>query len=374
MQTLTRASALATTVLRSAPIVTNASSALATGAVSCVSSSASSRSRLPCASAVGPFSLRSTRPRFVSSPAQQWDPATPVAAVDIACLDFPYLKTDPAEGLDYSRGTCLADAPVLILHGLLGSAGNWRTTAPKLSSRRRLLSLDVRNHGASPHVDDMRFGSCAADVLRLMDKKGIDKAIVLGHSLGGKIAMATGLLNPDRVLSVVSVDMSPEDYRLTDDGWTGVSDIVHACAAVPMDGLRSRSEVDAFLKPLVRDFSTRAFVMQNVVVAARDEANGERQQVVSWRCNLPVLQRALPRIAGFDVQAEVAPYLHPALFIGGGRSPYLTEKQAPRVRQLFPQAEIVTIPDAGHWVHVEKPKEFVDIVRNFLEQCEATRQ
>lgn len=300
--------------------------------------------------------------------------AAAVSSVPLHCLDFPYLKTaTPTSELNFTRGTAARDAPLLILHGLLGSAGNWRTTAPKLSSRRRILSLDVRNHGASPHTDDMRFGSCAADVIRLMDERGIDKAVLMGHSLGGKIAMAAALLFPQRIASVISVDMSPQDYNLGDDGWTGVSKIVEACATVPMGEMTSRSQVDALLKPLIPDFTTRAFVLQNVVVTpVTDPTTGERTQTVAWRCNLPALHRALPSIAGFDLQSptHVHPYTQPALFIGGGRSPYLTPKQHASVLRHFPRAEIETIHDAGHWVHVEKTKEFVELVRNYLHKLE----
>jgi esterase len=308
---------------------------------------------------------------FTSTAAVASSSSSPVSAVDLHSLDFPYLKSDPAlSGHDHSRGTSVADAPLVILHGLLGSAGNWRTTAPKLSSHRRILSLDVRNHGASPHVEDMRFAECAADVIRLLDQKGIDKAVVMGHSLGGKIAMASGLLYPDRLVSVISVDMAPQDYNLGDDGWTGVSKIVEACALVPVEQMHSRSEVDTFLKPHIPDFTTRAFVLQNVVVHTSTDANGERHQTVGWRCNLPTLHRSLPLIAGFDLQAPVQPYTQPSLFIGGGKSPYLTEKQRPQVKKLFPASEWVTIPDAGHWVHVEKTKEFIEVVRAFLKKLE----
>lgn len=302
--------------------------------------------------------------------------SSPVSGLALNALEFPYLKRDRVDRAvshqhDHARGTCLQDAPLVIMHGLLGSAGNWRTTAPKLSAHRRILSLDVRNHGASPHVEDMRFGACAEDVLSTMDARGVDKAIVMGHSLGGKIAMAAGLKHPDRILAVISVDMSPFNYALSDDGWTGVSSIVDACARVPMSEFRSRSEVDHFLKPLIPDYTTRAFVMQNVIVETRvDPLTGAKKQSVEWRCNLPALHRALGRIAGFDIQAPIVSYPNPSLFIGGGNSPYLTAKQKPTVERIFPSNEWVTIPGAGHWVHVEKPNEFVDIVKEYLTRME----
>ena len=301
-------------------------------------------------------------------------------SVGLNALDFPYLKSNPRVStltnapLDWAKGTTIEDAPLLIMHGLLGSAGNWRTTAPKLASHRRILSLDLRNHGASPHVADMRFRSCAADVVRLMDERGIDKAIVLGHSLGGKVAMATGLLHPDRIVSVISVDMAPQNYNLGQDGWTGVNQIVEACAQVPLSAMRSRSEVDIFLKPLIPDFMTRAFVLQNIQVQTVTNEAGEKVQSVAWRCNLPLLRSSLPQIATFNLDSPHEPFAGPALFVGGGNSPYLTIHQADSLKQHFPNHEWENIPGAGHWVHVEKPNEFVEIVRGYLKKLETPKQ
>lgn len=318
-----------------------------------------------------PLPMQLPSRRFSSS-------AAAASSVPINSLDFPHLRIDPAAprtfGRDYEHGRDVRDAPVLVLHGLLGSAINWRTTAPKLTQRRRLLSLDVRNHGASPHTDDMRFASCAADVIALMDAKKIKHAVLLGHSLGGKIAMACALLHPERIAAVVSVDMAPFRYEMGAEGWKGVRHIVAAAASVPLEEMRSRADVDAFLKPLIADFTTRAFVLQSIVVDTTTDANGERVQTVRWRCNLPALAAALPSMAEFDPRlpsgAAPAPFKGPALFVGGGRSSYLTKHQQPAVLHYFPRATNATV-DAGHWVHVEKPAEFVAIVQPWLEKLEA---
>jgi pimeloyl-ACP methyl ester carboxylesterase len=275
------------------------------------------------------------------------------------------------------------DAPLLVLHGLLGSAINWRTTAPKLTHRRRVVSVDVRNHGGSPHVAAMDFASCAADVIALMDSKGIDRAVILGHSLGGKIAMASALLYPQRITACISVDMAPIQYMVASAGWSGVGRIVAACAAVPLKDMRSRAQVDAFLKPLIPDFTTRAFVMQNIVVTAHEPTAEEiaagadaahKIQTVSWRCNLEVLAASLPRMAEFDLGlpggATPARFEGPSLFVAGGRSTYLLPAHEAAIEALFHHHQMVSIPDAGHWVHVERPKEFVEIVQPWLQKLE----
>ena len=307
-------------------------------------------------------------------------PTAPITPLPLTHIEFPYLRGEPASdefhGLDFEHGTSVRDAPLLVLHGLLGSAMNWRTTAPKLTHRRKIISIDLRNHGGSPHSDDMRLQACAADVIALMDSKGIAKAVLLGHSLGGKVAMAAALLYPDRIAAVCSADMAPIRYDTASAGWSGVGSIVKACASVPIDCMHSRADVDTFLKPLIPDFTTRAFVMQNVVSTAATEG---RKQRVHWRCNLQVLARALPWMAEFEIGAPLPPatgsgalqpFNGPALFVAGGRSSYLLDSHSPRLRELFPHHRMESIHDAGHWLHVEKPKEFVHIVHGWMHALE----
>lgn len=303
-----------------------------------------------------------------------------MSPVALSCIEFPYIKGDPASpaeaGRQYHTGTSARDAPVLVLHGLMGSAGNWRTMAPKLTQRRRLLSVDLRNHGASPHADDMRFAALAADIIALMDARGIQKAVLLGHSLGGKVAMATALLYPERIAALLPVDMSPVRYQMGQAGWRGVAHIVTALASAPLERFRSRAEVDKYLQPLITDFTTRAFVMQNAVVTSTIQPDGTSSQTVQWRSNVPLLHAALPGMAEFTLSpaladgAQPAPFTGPTLFVGGGNSPYLREAQRPEIERLFPRAELTWIPQAGHWVHVERPREFVDTVAPWLAKLE----
>lgn len=284
--------------------------------------------------------------------------------------------------IELARGPSPAQKdPLVILHGLLGSANNWRSVAPKLSylphqagveagaeagSQRRTLSLDVRNHGSSPHVSDMSFEACAADVVALLDREGVTKCAVLGHSLGGKIAMATALLHPTRVSSLLVADMAPHHYRLHDPSWSGVSHIVRACAHVPLQLCKTRADVERYLKPHIEDFTQRGFVMQNVVVET--DPHTQEKLGVKWRMNLHVLLDSIGYMATFPLSDTAAPYTGPALFIAGGDSPYLTPEHFESIHNLFEHAHIETIEGAGHWVHVEKPKEFAHICQKFLQK------
>jgi pimeloyl-ACP methyl ester carboxylesterase len=300
----------------------------------------------------------------------------------VSCIEFPFVRGDPSSpseaGRDYFAGNDVRDAPVVVLHGLLGSAGNWRTMAPKLSTRRRLISVDLRNHGTSPHANDMRFAALAADIVALLDARGVKKAVLLGHSLGGKVALACALLHPERVAGVIAVDMAPVRYQMGEAGWRGVAGIVDALHSTPLQRFRSRAEVDKYLQPLIPDFTTRAFVLQNAVVTSEPAAEGgSAKQSVSWRCNVPLLHAALPSMAEFSLAPEASsaqslpPFAGPALFVGGGSSPYLrAEAHAATIKSMFPQAELTWIPQAGHWVHVEKPREFVQTVAPWLAKLE----
>jgi len=340
---------------------------------------------------------------------------------------------------DYARGSHgVLDAPLLILHGLLGSSMNWRSIAPRLSHRRRILAADLRNHGQSPHATDMTFRTQAEDIIALMDRKGIEKCVLLGHSLGGKVAMATALLHPHRIAALISVDMSPVDYALprrdnlstvewnesTQDspasadsassGWVSVMGILHACASIDMSTMSSRGEVEKALRQGIPEWNTRMFVMQSVTEENVEGSHGQVMKRVRWKCNLPVLAQSLPLIARFDLGEDamektqqaastsasssssatssssstsaspsavptlpsgVSPYTGPSFFVGGGNSGYITpSKHSPAIHSLLPSAIIHHIPNAGHWVHVDQTDEFVKEIATFLSKLEQVPQ
>jgi pimeloyl-ACP methyl ester carboxylesterase len=240
--------------------------------------------------------------------------------------------------------------PLVILHGLFGSSRNWQTIARAIANRFRVISADLRNHGESPHAAAMTYECMTADVFNLMDRLKLDLPILVGHSMGGKVAMTAALLQPERWRCLVIVDIAPVQYS------SGFLNRVDAMLALPVQGLRSRMQADSFLRQAEPDPAVRNFLLHNLV--ARDGH-------YAWRINLPAIRNALPDIAGFpDLNG---PCLLPTLALRGERSGALRPQHQPRLLELFPRAEIVTLPGAGHWPHAEMPEAFLAALNEFLE-------
>ena len=235
-------------------------------------------------------------------------------------------------------------SPVLLLHGLFGSARNLGGVARALSARHRVLALDMRNHGDSPHDPAMDYDLMAADVQETMDAAGLDTAAVLGHSMGGKVAMRLALAAPGRVSRLGVADIAPVPNPPNFSAFTA------AMLAVTPD--LSRPEADAVLAPVVTDAAVRSFLLHNF-------RPGE-----GWRIGLPEIAAALPRIEGWD--AIAGQYGGPALFVTGARSDYVKPEHRPAITRLFPSARFVAIKDAGHWLHAEQPEAFNATVAAFL--------
>ncbi len=241
--------------------------------------------------------------------------------------------------------------PVLLLHGLFGSKRNWRGVAKALAPRHRACAPDLRNHGESPWTEAMDYAAMAADLDRLIGRHGLGPCAVLGHSMGGKAAMMLALTRPDRVGRLIVVDIAPARSPAESAARAA------ALADLPLAACDSRADADARLAEASPDPRVRGFLLQNLV---RDAAGR-----LAWRVNLAALDRHADGLAGFPAIAGT--YAGPTLFLGGGDSPYLRADHAPIIRRLFPNAEIDRLPDAGHWVHVDKPEAFVARVRRFLE-------
>ena len=244
-----------------------------------------------------------------------------------------------------------AGPPVAILHGLFGSGRNWRSIGQQLAARHRVLTFDLRNHGASPWAEGMSYGEMVEDLRLSLRAHGIERAALLGHSMGGKVAMLMALLHPDEVDRLVVVDIAPAANP------PALLSYVRAMRALDLCGVTRRAEVDARLAESVPDPAERAFLLQNLVIG-EDSAR--------WRLNLEAIEREFPQIAGFpDLPADIA-YPRPALFVAGARSNYMQPGHEPVVRRLFPQARISRIEGAGHWVHAEQPRAFLQEVGPFL--------
>lgn len=240
--------------------------------------------------------------------------------------------------------------PLVILHGLFGTLENWGSQARTFAEHYSVYALDLRNHGRSPHTDQMGYRLMAKDVLHTMDELGLDKVRLLGHSMGGKTAMQLALDAPDRVEKLVVVDISPRTYPRQHD------DIFNALRELDMRALPSRQAADAAIIHQVPDLAIRSFLLKNL---QRAPEGGFR-----WKMNLETLYCDYENIA-LTPEGD-APFAEPTLFVKGGNSDYITTDDRDAILSLFPAAGYKIIQNTGHWPHVEKPGPFAKIVLDFL--------
>lgn len=240
--------------------------------------------------------------------------------------------------------------PLVLLHGLFGSSANWMGIARRLESATRIIVPDLRNHGRSPHASSMSYQLMANDLVSLMDRLEISSAHILGHSMGGKLAMMVALDYAERVNKLIVADVAPVSYpHRFDEIFTGLE-------AVNLSKLSNRLQADQILAETVANIQTRQYLLQNLV-----KQSGEWV----WRFNLEQLATEIAVIAGFP---ELAGRSFPGdvLFIYGGNSSYLKAEYMPTIRGLFPFARMRMLPGAGHWVYAEQPEQFSQAVKAFL--------
>jgi esterase len=243
--------------------------------------------------------------------------------------------------------------PVLVLlHGLFGSSTNLRGLAHALANRWRVLAVDLRNHGGSPHHDSMSYAEMAGDIRDLLDALDIARATLIGHSMGGKVAMVFALTEPERVMSLAALDIAPVAYARRYDN------LIAALQSLDLASLGSRQEADRRLRVGIPNHALRLFLLQNLV------RKGDR---FSWRLHLPALARNMDALEGFP-EFETARFPGPALFLRGGNSGYLEPTSHGVIRARFPHAVIESVDGAGHWLHVEKPEPVIAFLRGFLDE------
>ncbi|XP_051017296.1 protein ABHD11 [Acomys russatus] len=246
---------------------------------------------------------------------------------------------------------------IVFLHGLFGSKTNFNSIAKAMVQRtgRRVLTVDARNHGSSPHSTDASYEAMSQDLQGLLPQLGLMPCVLIGHSMGGKTAMLLALQKPDVVERLVVVDISP--VGTTPGSYLG--DFITAMKAVDIPEKvphsQARKLVDKQLSSVVKDPSVRQFLLTNLV-----EVDGR----FSWRVNLDILAQHLDKILTFPQQ--LGSYPGPTLFLCGGNSKYVQPSHHSEIRRLFPQAQIQTVSNAGHWVHSDKPQDFMDAVNSFL--------
>ncbi len=227
---------------------------------------------------------------------------------------------------------------------------NWQRIARHLGERYRVIVPDLRNHGRSPHDPDVSYEAMAIDVLELMDDLKISHAALVGHSMGGKTAMVLALQHAKRVERLAVVDIAPVTYR------GRLAQLFDALLALPLEKIENRSHADALLAERVPDKAVRDHMLQNL----QRTKHGWR-----WRNNLQALRDGLDVISSFPTY-ESKPYTGKCCFIKGEHSDYIDEQSLPRINALFPAAEFVEIPAAGHWVYAEQPQAFTEALENFL--------
>ena len=243
-----------------------------------------------------------------------------------------------------------ADAPTLVIaHGLYGSGRNWGVIARRLADRREVVAVDMRNHGDSPRFPTQTYPDMAADLAEVITDLG-GPVDLLGHSMGGKAAMQLALTRPELIRRLVVADIAPVAYSHDQ------ARNAQAMASLELARITSRAEADAALARHIDDPALRAFFLQSLDL---------RQHPPRWKLNLSVIQSEMQNIVGWP--GTTGQFDRPALFLTGADSTYVQPEHRETIKALFPKARFAKIPGAGHWLHAEKPREFEETVRVFLE-------
>jgi pimeloyl-ACP methyl ester carboxylesterase len=244
-------------------------------------------------------------------------------------------------------------APALIiLHGLLGSSRNWSTIGKALQSRFDVHALDLRNHGASPHADAMRWTELSADLQAYLDLHGLERIVLMGHSLGGKVAMRYACENPHMVDKLIIVDIAAKPYPPYHDNE------FRAMKRISVADLTNRKEAEELLEPMVASWAMRQFLLTNLV---RDEGTG----AFKWQINLDTLHSSLPHIRQNSL-LETDRYNKPVLLVRGANSDFIDDNDADDMRHWFSHLREEIVSSAGHNVHVENRKGFLEVLNDWL--------
>jgi pimeloyl-ACP methyl ester carboxylesterase len=242
--------------------------------------------------------------------------------------------------------------PLIILHGLFGMSDNWYSLGKQFGEHFNTYLVDQRNHGRSPHDPVFNYDVMAADLLDFMDEHFIESAHIIGHSMGGKTAMTFAVKFPHKVGKLVVADIAPRYYA------PHHQEILEALDALPIGNLGSRKEAETLFMERLRDPATAQFLLKNLY--PRDEGG------YAWRFNLPSIAANIASVG--EELDEVYRFEKPALFIRGSKSDYIKDSDIHRIENQFPKASVVTIEGAGHWIHAEKPRLFLETVLGFLKK------
>lgn len=288
------------------------------------------------------------------------------STVTLSHTDFSISHTTGAQPVSLSSSDA---TPVIFLHGLLGSKRNFASIAASLSQqlsthrRRRIVGVDLRNHGdtsssVEQHRGSMDYKDMAADVLDFMDQQRMERAVLVGHSMGGKVAQACALLQPERVDGLVVLDIAPVSYSSEDAHWKAVHDIIHTMCQVPVGSGVTKTQVDQYLRSAIPDPALRAFVLTNMQV---------RNGACQWKIPIETIADQLDRLAAFDIPTHHQ-YQGDVFFIHGGQSRFVKSSYLGRIAEYFPNHLLTTIRGAGHWLHAEAPDDTTALLKRYLER------
>lgn len=243
--------------------------------------------------------------------------------------------------------------PFFILHGFLGMSDNWKTLGNTFAKDHfQVHMIDLRNHGKSFHSPNFSYQAMMEDVLQYASYHSIEKFILLGHSMGGKVAMELALSQPEKIEKLIIADISPRYYT------PHHQDILQALKAVDFSIVKQRNQVDEILGTYIKDFGTRQFLMKNIYWKTPDE--------LGFRFNLEVLYKHADIIG--KAQPDDKQYQNEVLFLKGGNSNYIKEQDEKLINKIFIKAVVKTIPNAGHWLHAENPTLFYELVYDFIKK------
>jgi len=257
--------------------------------------------------------------------------------------------------------------PVVLLHGLYGCSDNWMTIARTISEKYRVIAVDLRNHGSSPNTPSHTYSDLVTDLAWLFHELEIDAAHIMGHSMGGKVAMAFAADYPEKVKSLAVADIAPKNYLQLSKETTQLGmheNILNTLLYVDLNAFDTRKDVELEIGKTITDSFVVSFIMKNL---KKGTAGFE------WKINVPVLKEFLPEIIGgvdytyFEDRLPIFNY--PVLFIRGELSGYIKDDDLPLIKRIYPEAKFETIPGATHYLHAEKPGEFIGCYMNFLKGC-----
>lgn len=271
--------------------------------------------------------------------------------VDLPHVDYVYPEGSTA-------------TPVLLLHGLLGSKRNFATLAKALGAQldtpRRIMGVDLRNHGDNqPDAwqDDMSYESMAKDVLKFLQSQNLKQIVVVGHSMGGKVAQALALMEPDMVEGLVVLDMAPVSYEPNEPHWKAVTSIIETLQSVPTGEGATKQTVDKHLQSAIPDPALRGFCLTNWNVKEK-----------TWAIPVDKIAKQLDTLAAFQITPATGTYRGDVFFIHGGQSKFVRSKHIGTIANFFPNHMLTTIRGAGHWVHAEAPDDCIALLKRYLDR------